>query len=195
MGFYIDIHTHQPTLSHPAPEGAGVHPWDAQKKTINEAELRSATLIGEIGLDYACTVDRVLQKDIFCRQLSLAQQYSKPVVLHCVRAFEDVMRCLSQYHLRAVIFHGFIGSRQQAEQAVKRGYFLSFGEGAFRSPRTLDAMRHIPLSHLFAETDESPMPIEKIYEMIARERGISIEDLQQQIEENYNNIFLQYNEQ
>lgn len=194
MAVYIDIHTHNPSPAHPSPEGVGVHPWRAEVEPIDEEAMRSATLIGEIGLDYACEVSRDIQQDIFCRQLNLAEQLSKPVVLHCVRAFEDVMRCLARYRLRAVIFHGFIGSRQQAEQAIKRGYFLSFGEGAFRSPRTLEALRAIPLTHLFAETDEAATPIEKIYEWIARERGISVEELQQQIEENYNKIFLQHDE-
>ena len=194
MGIYIDIHTHHPTPTHPSPEGVGVHPWHASTAIIDEEAMRRATLIGEIGLDYACGVSREVQQEVFCRQLSLAERFAKPVVLHCVRAFEPVMQYLAHYTLRAVIFHGFIGSRQQAEQAIKRGYFLSFGEGAFRSPRTLDAMRHIPLSHLLLETDEAPTPIEKIYELAARERRVSVEELQQQIAENYNKIFSQSNE-
>ena len=156
--------------------------------------MRSADLIGEIGLDYACNVDRALQEQIFRQQLSLAERLHKPVVVHCVRAFEPTMKILSKYQLRAVIFHGFIGSVQQAEQAIKRGYYLSFGEGAFRSPRTLEAMRTIPLSRLFAETDESALCIEKIYEMIAAERKIEVMELQTQIENNYNEIFLQHND-
>ncbi len=195
MGIYIDIHTHHPTPAHPSPEGVGIHPWHASTALLDEEAMRQTTLIGEIGLDYACGVSREVQEDVFCRQLSLAERLSKPVVLHCVRAFEPVMQCLARYRLRAVIFHGFIGSRQQAEQAIKRGYFLSFGEGAFRSPRTLEALRWIPSTHLFLETDEAPTPIETIYEQAARERGVSVEEMQQQIEENYNKIFLQHDEQ
>lgn len=156
--------------------------------------MHSAALIGEIGLDYACKADRQVQEHIFREQLSIAQRLRKPVVVHCVKAFEPMMKILSEHQLRAVIFHGFIGSPQQAEQAIKRGYYLSFGEGAFRSPRTLEAMRTIPLSRLFAETDESQISIEKIYEMIATERKIEIAELQTQIENNYNEIFLQYND-
>ena len=189
MGLYIDIHTHHPTLSHPSPEGAGVHPWDAQKVPINEAQLRSAALIGEIGLDYACTTDRAVQKEIFCHQLGLAQQYSKPVVLHCVRAFEDVMRCLSQYHLRAVIFHGFIGSAQQAERAIEKGYYLSFGANTLRSPKTIEALCNTPLDKIFIESDESKKNIEEIYNEIATLKGCKQGLLEQAILENYNNIF------
>lgn len=189
MGLYIDIHTHHSTSRHPSPQGVGIHPWHASAASIDEEAMRSATLIGEIGLDFACDVDRQVQEHVFREQLSIAQRWQKPVVLHCVRAFEPMMKILGEYRLAAVIFHGFIGSRQQAERAVARGYYLSFGEAAFRSPRTVEAMKSVPLDHLFAETDESTATIESIYQRIAHERGISTEELQEKIEVNYNKIF------
>ena len=194
MDLYIDIHTHHPTSQHPSPQGVGIHPWHASAASIDEEAMRSATLIGEIGLDFACDVDHKVQERVFREQLSIAQRWQKPVVLHCVRAFEPMMKILGEYRLEAVIFHGFIGSRQQAERAVARGYYLSFGEAAFRSPRTVEAMKSVPLDHLFAETDESTATIESIYQRIAHERGISTEELQEKIEVNYNKIFLQHND-
>lgn len=194
MGLYIDIHTHHPTSRHPSPQGVGIHPWHASAASIDVKTMRSATLIGEIGLDFACDVDRQVQERVFREQLSIAQRWQKPVVLHCVRAFEPMMKILGEYRLAAVIFHGFIGSRQQAERAVARGYYLSFGEAAFRSPRTVEAMKSVPLDHLFAETDESTATIESIYQRIAHERGISTEELQEKIEVNYNKIFLQHDD-
>ena len=189
MGIYIDIHTHHSTTSHPSPQGVGVHPWRAEEEVVDEVAISAATLVGEIGLDYACDVNRQVQEEVFCQQLSLAEQYDKVVVLHCVRAFEPMMKILERYHLRAVIFHGFIGSPEQAKRAVERGYFLSFGEGAFRSPKTLKAMHSVPLSHLFAETDEADISIEEIYARIAAEREIEVEEVQTEIENNYNKIF------
>ena len=189
MGIYIDIHTHQSTTSHFAPQGVGVHPWRAEKESVDDDALASATLIGEIGLDYACDVNCEVQEEVLCHQLSIAEQHNKVVVLHCVRAFEPMMKILERYHLRAVIFHGFIGSAEQSKRAVERGYYISFGEGAFRSPKTLKAMRSVPLSHIFAETDEADISIEEIYTRIAAERGIEVEELQNAIENNYNNIF------
>lgn len=194
MSLYIDIHTHHPTSRHPSPQGVGVHPWHASAASIDVEAMRSATLIGEIGLDFACDVDRVAQERLFREQLSIAQQWQKPVVLHCVRAFEPMMKILGEYRLAAVIFHGFIGSRQQVERAVARGYYLSFGEASLRSPRTVEAMKSVPIENLFAETDESDVAIESIYQRIAHERGISTEELQERIEENYNKIFLQHND-
>jgi TatD DNase family protein len=122
-------------------------------------------------------------------QLAVAERRDLPVVLHCVRAFEPMMKMLSEYDLRAVIFHGFIGSVQQAERAVSRGYYLSFGVGAFRSPKTLEALRLMPLDRLFVETDESEVGIENVYERVAQARGVELEELKYKLEENYKKIF------
>jgi TatD DNase family protein len=130
-----------------------------------------------------------VQIALFRAQLALAEQYEKAVVLHCVRAFEETMKILSEFHLKAVIFHGFVGSVEQAQRAVHQGYYLSFGERTFRSPKTIEAMLSTPLSHLFIETDESATPIEEIYARIAKLRGISIAKLTTATEENFNRIF------
>jgi TatD DNase family protein len=99
------------------------------------------------------------------------------------------MKVLQDYHLRAVIFHGFIGSKEQAQRAVKQGYYLSFGERTFNSPKTIEALRSTPLSSLFVESDESSTPIEEIYAKIAELRGISVAELATATEENFNRIF------
>ena len=122
-------------------------------------------------------------------QLRLARERGLPVVLHCVRAFEPLMRELAACEPRAVIFHGFIGSPEQARQALAKGYFLSFGERAFASPKTLAALRETPLSQLFLETDDSPVPIAEIYARAAEARGIPVEELQRATLSNYERIF------
>lgn len=187
----VDIHTHNRETKAKTVEAVGIHPWHALGADIAtiESKAADADAIGEIGLDFACAVSREEQERIFRVQLAIAERLRKPVVLHCVRAFEEVMRVLRDFHLSAVIFHGFIGSKEQAQRAVAEGYYLSFGERTFRSPKTIAAMRNIPLSHLFVETDESSTPIEAIYEKIAELRGISIAELAAATEENYNRIF------
>ena len=145
--------------------------------------------IGEIGLDYACGVDRDKQLLVFQAQLEIAQRAGKGVVIHCVRAFEKVMECLKNYSLKFVIFHGFIGSVQQAKRAIDVGHYLSFGPNAFRSPKTIAALLSTPENRLFAETDDSGEAIENVYSKIAQTRGISVEELKEIIENNYNKIF------
>lgn len=189
MSPYIDIHTHHPTHRHTEPMAVGIHPWAAGNEVFSSDMFNGAITIGEIGLDFACDVDRERQIAIFQVQLAEAERRNLPVVLHCVRAFEPMMKILSEYCLRAVIFHGFIGSTEQALRAIEKGYYLSFGPSSFRSPKTIRVMREIPLENLFAETDDSQEKIENVYHRIARERGIEIDDLQQAIEKNYNKIF------
>ena len=91
---FVNIHTHRPQA------------------------FADVQAVGEIGLDLARPVDRVRQTELLRMQLRSAEQLGKPVVLHCVRAFEPLMRVLEEYRLRAVIFHGFIGSPEQAAHAL-----------------------------------------------------------------------------
>ena len=181
----VDIHTHRPTGKALEPSFAGIHPWQAETRRIEEIVPRfgEVDLVGEIGLDYAGTVGREAQLRIFRERLG------KPVVLHCAEAFEAVMRELAPHALRAVIFHGFIGSSQQAAEAIKKGYYLSFGERTFRSPRTVEALRRTPVENLFAETDESDVPIEEIYRRIAQAKDLDPELLKCAIYRNYREIF------
>ena len=189
----LDIHTHNAQTHAQTIETVGIHPWHAANCDLGEVEKHapSADAIGEIGLDYACDVPREVQTAVLRAQLTLAEQLEKPVVLHCVRAFEEVMKIVADYRLKAVIFHGFIGSKEQAQRALEQGYFLSFGERTFHSPKTIEALRITPLSQLFAESDESPTPIEEIYSKIADLRGVSIEDLDAAAKSNFAKIFLQ----
>ncbi len=187
----IDIHTHNAQTHAQTIKTLGVHPWHALNGDISAVEAGAVGVdaIGEVGLDFACDVPRERQISLFRAQLAIAERVGKPVVLHCVRAFEEVMKILSEHRLSAVIFHGFIGSKEQAQRAVSEGYYLSFGERTFHSPKTVEAMRSTPLSHLFVETDESTTPIEEIYTKIAALRGISTTELSIATKENFSRIF------
>ena len=188
---YVNIHTHRPTGSGIELRTEGVHPWDADMRlvaTLGE-RLSDAQAVGETGLVFVHGPSREMQTEALRAQLRLARERGLPVVLHCVRAFEPLMRELAACEPRAVIFHGFIGSPEQARRALAKGYFLSFGERAFASPKTLAALRETPLSHLFLETDDSPVPIEEIYARAAEARGVPTEVLQRATLANYERIF------
>ena len=187
----LDIHTHNAQAHTQTIETVGIHPWHALIGEVAEVErlAPSVDAVGEIGLDYACEVGHEEQAAVFRAQLAIAERLEKPVVLHCVRAFEDVIRIVSEYRLKAVIFHGFIGSIEQAQRAVRQGFYLSFGERTFRSPKSIKALRSTPLSHLFVESDESTTPIEEIYAKIAALRDIKVEELLLATEENFGRIF------
>ena len=186
-----DIHTHNAQTEAQTIDTVGIHPWHAENADLAtiEAAAMEVDAIGEIGLDFVCDVEREVQMAVFRAQLAIAERHEKAVVLHCVRAFEEVMKIVLEYRLKAVIFHGFIGSKEQAQRAVQQGFYLSFGERTFRSPKTIEALRSTPLSSLFVESDESTTPIEEIYEKIAELRGIPTTELITAIEENFNRIF------
>lgn len=185
----IDIHTHRATEAVTI-RAVGVHPWHAAECSLPTIEaIKAADAVGEIGLDKACGVDFEMQRALFVKQLELAERFEKPVVLHCVRAFEEVMTLLERHTLRAVLFHGFIGSREQASRAVKKGYYLSFGARTEGSNKTIEALRKTPLERLFVETDEADMTIEAMYLTIARLRGMEVEKLEEATAENYKRIF------
>lgn len=145
--------------------------------------------IGETGLDFARAVPRDVQFAALRAQLDLARRTGRPVVLHCVRAFEPLMHELAACEPRAVIFHGFIGSPEQGRQALGRGYFLSFGERAFASPKTLRTLHETPLGQLFFETDDAEVSIEEIYARAAEALGRPVEELQRATLENYKRLF------
>ena len=119
---YVDIHTHRPTGRHIELRTAGIHPWmaDAQDAASLLPLPEGVQAIGEIGLDLLRGPSPERQTETFRQQLAIAEREELPVVLHCVRAFEPVMQLLAGYRLPAVIFHGFIGSPEQAARAADR---------------------------------------------------------------------------
>ena len=189
---YIDIHTHNPREDVLSPTMAGIHPWQAE----SGAELPDfwqCDIIGETGLDYACKVDKEAQKRLFIEHLKTAIKTNKPIVLHTVRAVDDILNILKDYSaLRGVIFHGFIGSWQQAERCIERGYYLSFGPRSLCSPKVREIIAKIPQNLLFCETDaeHDKGNIEQVYSEVAKLRGVNEEELIKSIEENYNTIFI-----
>ena len=190
MAKYIDIHTHNTREDVLSPTMAGIHPWEAEEGT-KLPDFSECDIIGETGLDYACEVDRDRQKKLFIKHLERARELGKPVVLHTVRALEDTLKILSDFKaIEGVVFHGFIGSKEQAAECIKRGYYLSFGERSLRSPKSIEALRITPLSQLFCETDDNTsVAIEEIYSRVAQIKQIGVEELKRGIEKNYKKLF------
>ena len=186
----VDIHTHHPRPDVVSPRMAGIHPWDAERGR-DFPDLDHCDIIGETGLDYACEVDRLAQERLFRAHLEAAERLQKPVVLHMVRAFEPTIKILAEYNIAGVVFHGFIGSQQQATEALRRGYYLSFGERSLRSSKTRQAIVATPLDRLFCETDDDPsLDIAKVYAEVAAIKGITLAELERYIYENYKRLFI-----
>ena len=185
----VDIHTHHPRPDVVSPRMAGIHPWDAERGS-DLPDFAHCDIIGETGLDYACEVDRLAQERLFRAHLEAAERLQKPVVLHTVRAFEPTIKILAEYNIAGVVFHGFIGSQQQAAEALRRGYYLSFGSRSLRSSKTRQAIIATPLDRLFCETDDDPsLDIASVYAEVAAIKGVTLAELERYIYENYKRLF------
>ena len=189
MAKLVDIHTHNPREGVLSPSMAGIHPWDAEQD-LPMPDFSACDIVGETGLDYSTKVRKEAQHELFLKHLDIAKGLDKPVVLHVVKSFEDVMLALRKQSIQDVVFHGFIGSKEQAIRATNLGYYLSFGDRSLRSPRTRDVAASMPIENLFCETDDrDDISIEEIYAEVAKLRGISPEELATQIEKNYKRLF------
>ena len=185
----VDIHTHHPRPDVVSPRMAGIHPWDAERGR-DLPDFAHCDIIGETGLDYACEVDRLAQERLFRAHLEVAERLQKPVVLHTVRAFEPTIKILAEYNIAGVVFHGFIGSQQQAAEALRRGYYLSFGIRSLCSSKTRQAIAATPLDRLFCETDDDPsLDIAEVYAEVAAIKGVTLAELERYIYENYKRLF------
>ena len=186
---FVDIHTHHPRRGVLSPTMAGIHPWHAEQGEMLP-DFSTCDIIGETGMDYACVVDKVVQERLFRAHLEAAERLQKPVVLHTVRAFEPTIKILADYDIKDVVFHGFTGSEQQAKEAIKRGYYLSFGEQSLRSAKTRQAIASTPLERLFCETDDNPtLDIADIYAEVAEIKDTTIAELKRVTYENYKLLF------
>jgi len=140
----------------------GVHPHDAAKATEETfAQLRDLAshpkvlAVGEIGLDYHYDFSpREVQHSVFERQFEIAAEFGKPIVIHTREAWEDTLARVTALP-NGGIMHCFTGDRGQAEQALERGFHLSFG-GVLTFPKAeelREAARIVPEERLLVETD------------------------------------------
>ena len=141
----------------------GVHPHDAAKageETFERLHTLAAhpkvVAIGEIGLDYHYDISpRDVQRDVFARQLSLAAEAGKPIVIHTREAWDDTLAVIGGALPHGGIMHCFTGDAAQARQALDRGFHLSFG-GVLTFPKAeavREAARLTPDDRLLVETD------------------------------------------
>ena len=178
---------------------AGVHPHEA--RTLDAAALGEVArlcrepevvALGEIGLDYAVTGDSVLrtaQRHWFEQQMELAADRSLPVIIHCVRAYNDLIPILRHYPHVTPVIHGFTGSPELAERLLQAGGYLSFGHRTAASPKTRQALAAVPVDRVFFETDESPLPIAATYATAAAITGKTVAEWKETVYDNYRRLF------
>ena len=172
----------------------GFHPYNVglvdETDTLNKVRLSTENpnvfAIGEIGLDKSIEAPLDAQMRIFEKQVEIAEFADLPVILHVVRAFNEMVEFMKA-HKPAVpmIIHGYNGSREMAEELIKEGFLVSFGEAIAREhSKIVEALLSVPVEKLFLETDEGDLDIREIYHTTAGIKGISMDQLRIQIVEN-----------
>lgn len=146
----------------------GMHPMyiGAHRKEHLEALRRRVAAerpvaIGEIGLDlFVQGLDYAVQEYFYVEQLKIAREHDLPVLLHCRRAVDPILKHLRRVRPPGGIAHAFSGSRQQADEFLRLGFRLGFG-GAFtwsRATRLRALAAELPLEAIVLETDSPDIP-------------------------------------
>lgn len=163
----------------------GIHPWDITPDWREELDViehsenvRFCTAIGETGIDRANTSSNLniaCQTEVFEEHIRLARQLSKPLIIHCVKAFDIVAGILKKCKFdNPVIFHGFRGKQEMARQLLSSGYYLSFGL-RFNELSIIEAYKS---RKMFLETDDSGENINSVYKAASKALNISPTDIE-----------------
>lgn len=148
----------------------GVHAHEAEELTDEDWEKilqlfksKRVVAVGEIGLDYHYDFSpRDIQKDVFEKQLKLAQELDLPVIIHDREAHEDTMTLLKKYRPKGVV-HCFSGSAEMAKEIIKLGMYIGIGGAVTfkNAKKPVEVVSEIPLDRLLLETDApymTPVP-------------------------------------
>ena len=145
--------------------------------------------MGECGLDRLIETSFSLQEKVFVRQIQLANELAKPLIIHCVRAHREVLFHLEEQKVNVpVIFHGFNNNYETAVSVLQKGYYLSFGH-TLMNPSVQSYFAKLPANRILMETDDKEISIESVYSMAASLRSTSLGEWQRQVYQNGCQIF------
>ena len=176
----------------------GIHPWHIDDDCLNEdlkiikekLLLKECIALGECGLDKRIDKIYSTQINVFESQLDLLHEFPKPVILHCVASFDEVISCKKNSRLSSpFIIHGFSKNLQVAKQLLNQDFHLSFGKYLLKNPELSEVFKQIPNEKIFLETDTIAESLEEVYTFAANCKNISIEEMKEIVWKNYQTIF------
>lgn len=191
----------------------GIHPHEARLYDKIPEEFsrlvhhERVVAVGEIGLDYHYDHSpRVDQKRIFELQLEFAEDNSMPVILHIRDAIDDALEILRRHKNLKLLFHCYSGGLKYLDEVLNMKSMCAFGGAVTWPGKSLEELREvvriIPADRILIETDSpymSPVPfrgkrnepayVKYVYEAVAAERNITLEELAAQVEINAKNFF------
>lgn len=215
---FIDIHTHSyyqdpdvTLLLNTFPEetdktclpvmlSMGLHPWHINEnyweglvETIRQSASTNphVAAVGETGLDKTISCPLPLQEKVFLAQLSVAETFQKPVVIHCVRSYSEMLALRKKSdQLIPWIFHWFNADEQIARELIRKNCFLSFGHMLFNDKsKAFRVFKTTPFESIFFETDDAGYTIRQVYEQAALLRNLQVTDLKKKIIDNFARCF------
>ncbi|SHE43884.1 TatD family hydrolase [Alkalibacter saccharofermentans] len=191
----------------------GIHPHDAQMADeefydfiIQNSDYEKVVAVGEIGLDYYYdNSPRVIQREVFKRQMEIAVKKELPVIIHSRDAHLDTYNILESFKgkVRGVM-HSYSGSWEMAKRYLDLGYYISLsGPLTFKNSRKLpEVAANTPLDRILVETDSpylTPVPyrgrtnnpsyVRYVAEKIADIKEITFEKLMEHVEINTFEVF------
>lgn len=187
---------------HPEPDqfySAGLHPWHLDELRNDEwlahleqlAAHPQVLAIGECGLDRSIEIPIDRQRRHFLEQVGIAEYYRKPLILHAVRTYSDLLQ-IKKTRPETVgwILHGYSGSPETTKQLIERDFYFSFGTTLLRDQEKLNrSLCEVPPDRLFFETDETIVPIESIYIFASSVIGVTLAELKETVNRNFRMIF------
>lgn len=211
---YFNLHTHQYTnqpdvleLVNQYPQefdvtipfySIGIHPLyinenrlDDDFKVLDEKlALPECLALGECGLDKRGETPFEVQQSVFEKQLALAAKHQKPVVIHCVAAFQELIETKKRLKITVpIIVHGFSKKMELAKQLIDNGFYVSFGKNLLRNPELESIFKSIPNDGFLLETDMVEEGIQEVYALAAKYKEMKLSELQEIVNKNYNIIF------
>jgi TatD DNase family protein len=176
----------------------GIHPWHIQESRLEsdlniieaKLQLKECLALGECGLDKRIEIPMEFQIEVFEKQILLAEKYQKPLVLHLVAAFDELIAIKKRMKITVpVIIHGFSKNQQVAKQLIDNGFYLSFGKYLLRNPELETVFQSIPDDKFFLETDTMEETLDEVYNLAAKYKNINLPDLKEIINSNFNFVF------
>jgi len=217
-GDYIDMHTHsgkpsagsfiieslmahEEKLPDDNPGIAytyGIHPWFLDynnhpgqiSSVLSVVRHPNIIAVGEAGFDKLRGPSSELQQKVFEEQVLIANDNRKPLIIHCVRAWDELLSVQKKLKpLTVWMVHGFRGSENLAKQLLSKGIYLSFWFDFIMRAESSDLLRSLPRNRIFLETDGADIDIRNIYDKVAKDLNISVDELKLVIHNNFNEFF------
>jgi TatD DNase family protein len=212
----VDIHTHNVAFdrqiailnvypNNPIPDNlpannycsSGLHPWypeEWEKQFESLSALvrdKKIIAIGECGLDKKTDTLFSLQENIFNRQVELSEQYKLPLIIHCVKAHNELIQTRIRFKPEMTwIVHSFNSNLEIANQCLNSGMILSFGKILLQNDaKIVKVVKDIPVSKIFLETDDSGISILEIYNCYAKIKNMKLEVLKTEMLKNFKECF------